>query len=86
MNGQTVEKVKVPEPEPTFCDKCGKDCVYEVGGHKSAIIGHSYEVRCKLPEWEEPMKHQLGKYEANRKYNFCWECVLDAFMRNKEDQ
>ncbi len=61
------------------CDKCGKEMTDERG---ASLIGMVLEV-VRYPEGsmsEEFVEKQLGKYEMNRRYKFCFECCLDSLF------
>lgn len=73
------------------CDGCGKNMLYDGwestgrnGGQSQSqpmsLIGISLELTASgsPPSQEAFLKKQLGEYEVNKKYKFCWECWLDS--------
>ncbi len=77
--------------EGTECDGCGKSMLYDGwestgrnGGQSqnqpSTLVGISLEVLTSdcSPSQKAFLKKQLGKYEMNKRYEFCWECWLDS--------
>lgn len=62
------------------CEGCGRSLTDENG---SSIIGVSITVTVKDDEAQintDFIKRQMGKYEINKSYNFCYECWLDSLM------
>ena len=60
------------------CTKCGKEMTNENG---MSIIGAMFEVNFEAqPELREFAQQQLGKYELDKPYPFCYECILDGLM------
>ncbi len=66
------------------CDKCGKDMTSPGGGNtiglRTTIMGPGPNVDDRRDE--EHYRKQIGKYELNREYCFCWECWLDSLFNN----
>lgn len=64
-----------------ICDKCGKEMSDEHGTmiglsimvNRNGIDGHT----------DEFLDKQLGKYAGNDHYEFCYECLIDAVMGDK---
>jgi hypothetical protein len=59
------------------CEKCGKSMTSEKG---ESIVGLlvSLEDKSGNQEYMDFAKKQMGKYELNKEYGFCYECVLDS--------
>lgn len=70
-----------------ICQKCGKYMMDENG---DTLIGISIEINLDsvLADsfTEEFIRKQLGKYQPDTKYSFCFECWLDSLMGNKENK
>lgn len=75
----------------TKCDGCGKSMLYDgwestgrnggqSQGPSMTFVGITLEVITpnSSPSWEAFLKKQLGKYEIDKRYEFCWECWLDS--------
>ncbi|MFH1616469.1 MAG: hypothetical protein ABIG61_15450 [Planctomycetota bacterium] len=62
------------------CVKCGKNMTDEDGG---TTIGISLELTVEPGQPDAFLKMQLGKYEVNKRYEFCWECWLDSLFNNE---
>lgn len=58
------------------CDRCGKDMTDKDG---TSLIGMVIDTKGN-EENKEFLKRQLGKYESDRKYKFCFECFLDCLF------
>lgn len=61
------------------CYGCGKEMCDEDG---MSFVGYSLKFYVTDDQSESKKafcKKQLGKYEPNHPYDFCWECYLDSF-------
>ena len=66
--------------KPNKCAKCGKEMVDKNG---VSMTGISLTFRADVKATDEELKFykkQIGKYELDRSYEFCWECWLDSLM------
>lgn len=67
------------------CCKCGKNMEFKVGDN---YVGVS--MKFTIPEYMASkeritfLKEQLGKYEMDVDYDFCYECWLDALFNGKD--
>ena len=52
-----------------YCDRCGK-CLTDENGITDAGVRISFQ-----------SSEQAGKYEVDREYRTCPECLLDALLR-----
>lgn len=50
------------------------------GVNQTGAISESVDVKNSSDEF---IQQQLGKYEANKRYDFCWECQLDSLFSKK---
>ena len=65
------------------CSKCGKEMVDEVTGNSlvGIIFNFSYDQNERVSK--EFIQKQIGKYELNKTYTFCFECYLDSLFMGK---
>jgi len=66
--------------QPLICDRCGKSMFDESSG--TNLTGMSVYVNA-TPDTtfnEEFVKKQMGKYELDRTYGICFECLLDVLL------
>ena len=77
--GSSISIGNIGIKHPLKCAKCGKDMTNVDG---STNIGIVLEVRSEPGRSDAFMKAQLGKYEINKAYRFCWECWLDSLFNN----
>jgi hypothetical protein len=63
------------------CDKCNK----EMTNPKTNVthIGYKIAIGEVDKDTKEFLLEQFGKYSDKEEYNFCWECFLDTFMKDK---
>ena len=79
-----------------YCSKCGK-CMTDERGVSLIGISIQYVIADKetgdssahfvnitREQNEVFVKEQFGKYAAENKYQFCWECWLDSLMGDKQ--
>ena len=69
----------------TLCERCGKNMTDESG---MTCIAVQVRVSVSIGAGsltEDFYREQLGKYELDHVYNFCWECYLDSLMGIKEN-
>lgn len=65
------------------CCKCEKEMCDEDG---TTLTGYSLQFYITEDQTESKKafcKKQLGKYEPNHSYDFCYECWLDSLMGDK---
>ena len=74
------------------CDRCHKSLeggtkVSGVVGIKIILRGTDHKQESGYLSIEQPdddfLQLQLGKYELNKEYNFCYECLLDALFQTR---
>lgn len=58
-----------------LCYKCGKNMADDDG---EVFPGFSIKVNKGSPKKDIFLKRQMGKYDLDREYEFCWECFIDA--------
>jgi len=63
-----------------YCDKCGKEMTDSSSESGSALIGVAVQFTTSKEFGRAFAQKQLGKYELNKKYQFCWECLLDSLF------
>jgi len=77
---ESTQAIMAVEIKPIHCSRCGKSMTDE---HGSSIIGVQITVRTEdgvMDMTKDHTKEQLGKYELNKEYSFCYECWLDSLM------
>lgn len=59
------------------CDRCGK----EMSGNSRTVVCINVYLSTLgwnvLEDDRDFLQQQIGKYDLNREYRFCFECVLD---------
>ncbi len=77
-DAKSIFNVVAVETEPRYCSRCKKSMTNDKDG--STTIGMILEVKFESGQDDTFIKEQLGKYEINKAYQFCWECWLDSLM------
>ncbi len=62
--------------ENKYCSHCGKDMT--VG--QTTCVGISLQWKTDNENLRYDAQKQLGKYDLDKTYQFCWECWLDSLM------
>lgn len=63
------------------CDKCGKEMADENGHTLAGLTIEVSTTENASPEMIAAARRQVGKYQLNREYSFCFECWIDSLMR-----
>ena len=66
--------------EKQYCDKCGKCMTMD---DETEVIGMAINFENASGDdaaTTKFFKEQLGKYEPGRRYQVCWECMLDNML------
>ena len=58
------------------CSKCGK----EMSHNNSDLMGISLKLN-SLAFPKEFLQNQMGKYELDKEYSFCFECFIDSLFQ-----